>query len=348
MDGSHVLANFVAAAKFLTSVRVAKKGTESLDSLLKTPERKMQRAHLFLRRLGLSPALSRSISSFGTFTSFFTTSSNPPPPLGLRSVCFATALLLLFQAHEASIAKGGKLAVRETLPDDSAQQVEESACVRQLADVEPETLLVAVAEKMPRADRDIRPFDRAFEQGEEILRAVDRRAATNNRARGVIAGFVLIRPTHPAASRALVGVQRGIFRDVPQHVPAQRFGIGCRHNERPHVAVTLDDCLHWRLVHRAAPGDFPFAPLGVHVAGLPADIGFVGFDFARELVESVRLHSFPNPVEHKPRRLLSCADLFGKLNRGNALFRCREQINGYKPFLQGNFAFTKDCIGFYS
>jgi hypothetical protein len=88
---------------------------------------------------------------------------------------FCACLVPVFYAGSASNC-GSAFPVRDfhvnALPDDSRDRFFESALIVVLALVEPERLLVEVAERMERLDIHIGSLETAFEQAPEILQSV--------------------------------------------------------------------------------------------------------------------------------------------------------------------------------
>ena len=210
-------------------------------------ERQIVTAHVFLRRLGLGGSFT---ASFGTLMSFFIRSENFPNPRGfLSGVSLAMLCVLLLDPHEARIANSGEFAVCESLPQHATQRVQEAASVPQLAEVEPEALLVAVAFQVPRSDGDVSPLQRPLEQAEEVLGRVGVNPPANEFTGGVRDNLVAEMFFQSAGCRPLVSVDRCLFGDVPGtgvlSVPPRpviffaRF-LACMFAARPPMKVSSD------------------------------------------------------------------------------------------------------------
>ena len=119
--------------------------------------------HFFFDGFGLGGS---STASFGTCINFFMRSENFPNPRGFFSgVSLAILLLLLLpDTHESRIAYCGELPVGQAFPHNSTEEQQEPSCIVQLSTIEPKPLFFAVAEEVPRSDRDVSPLDRSLEQ----------------------------------------------------------------------------------------------------------------------------------------------------------------------------------------
>jgi hypothetical protein len=89
----------------------------------------------------------------------------------------------------------------------------------------------------------------------------------------------------------------------------------------------------------------PFALM--HIAGLTADHGFVGFDFVArptQFAAVLALLSKPDTVEHEPGSLLSHTQSFGNLTTGDAVLAVVDKPHGRKPLIETDGAVFEDGI----
>ena len=75
---------------------------------------------------------------------------------------------------------------------------------------------------------------------------------------------------------------------------------------------------------------------------LAADKGFVGFDFARQLLDTAVLHGKPDAVKHEPRGFLRHAKRAVNLAAADAVLVVRDHPNGGKPLVKPDRAVFKD------
>jgi len=110
----------------------------------------------------------------------------------------------------------------------------------------------------------------------------------------------------------------------------------------PHFATPLDHAHNDCFILRAGAGDFLPALVGVHIAGLAADEGFIRFDLARELVECASVHRMTNPVEHEPCRLLRNVDVARDFIRANAVLAVGNQEHRAEPLVEADWRVFED------
>jgi hypothetical protein len=72
----------------------------------------------------------------------------------------------------------------------------------------------------------------------------------------------------------------------------------------------------------------------VHIAGLAADVGFVGFDLAGQLVSRPHAEGKPNPVIHEPSRFLGDTKRPRNLATANAILAVGNQPRSRQPLVQ--------------
>lgn len=79
----------------------------------------------------------------------------------------------------------------------------------------------------------------------------------------------------------------------------------------------------------------------MHVLGLAAHVGGVGFAGTVELVDALNLHRGPNPVQHEPSGGLGDANVAGDFVAAHSVLAVGDQPDGQEPFVERNLARLK-------
>src|SRR5712691_13265523 len=108
-------------------------------------------------------------------------------------------------------------------------------------------------------------------------------------------------------------------------------------------AMPLQQPHHSDLAHAASSLDDPCALGLVHVASLPADVGFIDFDVPAQLPTVVVLHGEADTVQHEPSRFLSDADSLSQLVRTDAVLSRRNEPGGNQPLVDATRAVFHDA-----
>src|SRR5665213_1139572 len=197
-----------------------------------------------------------------------------------------------------------------------------------------ERLFINVAEQVERFHADIGSLQAAFQETPEVLHAVSvdlpihvSLSVINDRM-GVFVQTVI--------GQKLVSVDSRARFHMLAHVLLNSLLASVRNDGSADLAVTLknsgDDGLA-EIVKLAR-----LVPLSLmHVSGLTADHGFVGFDFltrATHLATILALLSKSDPMEHEPRRLLGNVQGPGNLATGNTVLAVVDKPHSRKPFIQ--------------
>lgn len=107
--------------------------------------------------------------------------------------------------------------------------------------------------------------------------------------------------------------------------------------EGPNFPTTLYHAHNDGLVFAASTSDALFAFRLVHIAGLPADEGFIYFDFPAQLAAALfTLLSKPDAVEQKPRGLLGYTERPRDFTTANTVLCVLKHPHGRKPFVQAD------------
>src|SRR5437016_5789154 len=101
----------------------------------------------------------------------------------------------------------------------------------------------------------------------------------------------------------------------------QGFLFAVRNNGSADLAAALQNAHHGSLVFANCTSDATPSFLGVHVAGLAANEGFVSFHFAGQHVAKPALgQGKTDPMMHDPSGLLSYTEIAGGLAGANTVF----------------------------
>lgn len=203
-----------------------------------------------------------------------------------------------------------------------------------IARVQPESKFVNVTLGVLLADVMIDAIDAALHYGPNRLYAVRVDRASGEVSRTVIDSRVFEeQPIKAGVARMLVTVDRASDFDVVEKALLNRTKVRTVQNKRLCVAATLAHSQNGSLADRTTTHVQLF--VGVLIDLLAADERLVNFDDALEFVE-VFSASLAQSVEHKPRALLSDADLFGKLHRTDTLARRHQQVHSVNPLVKRN------------
>src|SRR3954447_10976303 len=225
------------------------------------------------------------------------------------------------------------------------EAVQPGQCVQlDVAFVQPERELVNVAAQMLRAGMMIDAENAALHDREDALDAVGCHVAVHELSSAVIDRLVIEeQPGEATVSGELVSVQSRANLDALVDCPVNGFLIGVGDRLCLYLAtVAFAHPENGRLADRAAPRVQLF--LLVLVGLDPADIGFVYFDDAGQLLEfgPARL---TQPMQQKPCRLLRDPDFLRQLQAADPLPGRDEQIHRIDPFVQRNMRPLHDSAG---
>lgn len=226
----------------------------------------------------------------------------------------------------------------------------ESAKVIIFAIVETKTLLIDVTEEMERFDANIGSANRALEQAPKVFDSIGMHVATDicfhvvddvvgvflikTDIRGKLIGEKLAFRLDGFSDLTLDCRGRNVLNDLSAHLADRIASVAFQHSH--------DDSLACGATALDALRSFVL----VHVAGLPADIGFIGFDLAGELPKRAGLHCKADAMEHEPSGLLSDAKLAGDLIRANPVLIVGNHPHCCEPFIKADGAIFHDGSDF--
>lgn len=140
-----------------------------------------------------------------------------------------------------------------------------------------------------------------------------------------------------------ISEDRGVGLDVLPHMLLQ-FGLAASLDvQRADSPATLNHAEHDLFaVLPTTRLNLPGLVLGVHIAGLAANEGFIDLDIPGQLVKRAGLHCKPDSVEHEPCGLLADLQVLGDLVAADAVLAIRDQPHGAQPFVQADSGVLED------
>ncbi len=194
-------------------------------------------------------------------------------------------------------------------------------------------LFVKVAEKMKRLNRNVSPFQSAFQETPEVFESVRvdlplhvRFSVVNDLVNVVLVQSVVCSPIVRRELRPRLNI---FFDDGLHHLP-----LTVVYNFGSNFSTTFKDSNHDGLSACTVRSNLCALAL-VHEAGLTADKSLIYFDVPGQFsLETQRLHGLADSVHHEPRRFLCDSDSAVNLIRANAVLRCGQHPRCRKPFVQ--------------
>ena len=238
-----------------------------------------------------------------------------------------------------------KLLVGNPTSNDLFHDSAESLSIRQGAEVIPEGLFVQVPEQMKRLNADVGPVQTALQETPEVLHRV-RMDVSVNVLYGVVNDGVLVFVLQPFIRFQFVTEDSGPgFNALPDD--SLQFLLGTAPDVAGYYpAAALYHAEGNLFILAARPGDL-FGPLVfVHIAGLPADEGFVYFDFSTKFVEGPILHGKTDAVKHEPCRLLGDTQTAMDFITANPVFAVDDKPCGREPLFERKRGVLKDGPSF--
>lgn len=236
--------------------------------------------------------------------------------------------------------------VDEPLSDDVADHLAETLPVVSLPGVEPERLLVEVAEEMEGLDAHVGSLDRALEQAPEVLKAVGVDVA-DRVALGMVDDGVDVIGLKAVIGANLVGEELGAGLHVRldlwvQGAPLVVVNDLGADGAMPVRPVTLKQPHDGGLAARPTALDDALTAPGVHEAGASTNESLVSLNLAGHLGERPGLHGEPNPMEHEPRGFLSDVEVPTQLVGADSVLTVGDEPKGGEPLVQTDRAVFHD------
>jgi hypothetical protein len=236
----------------------------------------------------------------------------------------------------------GQVGVGQALADDALGRAEEAHAIGHLPIVEPEGLLIQVAEEMERLYADVGSLDRALEERPEVLHAVGVDLPLDVLL-GVVDDAVDVFGAEVGVGLEGVSEHLGARLDVLPHLGSHGLLPDVGDDLRldlavPVLAVAFQEPHDGHLAHATSAGDLDRALALVHEPGLAADESLVHFDLARHLVERACLDRETDAVGHEPGGLLRDAEIAGDLVGADAVLAVHDEPQGGQPLFQGDRA----------
>lgn len=224
--------------------------------------------------------------------------------------------------------------VGQPLSRNGLDGLNEPVSIFTLALVEPERLLVKIAEQMKRLNANIRAFDRTLQKTPKVLNAV-RVNISPNILNGMVNNLMDVFSVKAAIRLAVRKKFRAGLNKVPNAF-MKRLAVSIFDDSSSDFALTLKQSHHGNFTNRPAPFNhrFPFAL--VHVARFAANVCFINFDLTRKFLKRACLHRKADSVQEKPCALLSNAKRTVNLIRRDAVLRISNEPDCREPLIKAD------------
>jgi len=226
--------------------------------------------------------------------------------------------------------------VLNALADDADNAKKEPARIGVLALVEPESLLVEVAEQVKRLDTNVCPANRSLQERPEVLHPVGVDVTAN------VGNSMVDHVVNVIRSKAIVGAKRigmnlrtlyHIFAYVLLKFSATYVPDDVQDHARGFLgSVALQQSHDGSHRNGASALGLPLSL--VHVAGLAADESLVHFHIARELADRPVLNRQPDSMQHEPCGFLCHTERAAKLARTDSVLGIQDHPEGGQPLIQ--------------
>ncbi len=196
-----------------------------------------------------------------------------------------------------------------------------------------EHLFIKVAKKMKRLDRNVSPFQSAFQETPEIFESVCVNLSVHIGVR-VIDDVVNVFVAQSEVCAPFIGRKLRSRFHVFSHYGLNGMAFAVLDNFRSDMTTTFKNANHDGLSTRATFENFGAFGL-VHETGLTADKGFINFDVPGQFsLEAASLHCFANAMHHEPCGFLRDAKIAGNLVAADSVLASSEHPRCRKPFVQ--------------
>jgi hypothetical protein len=194
---------------------------------------------------------------------------------------------------------------------------------------------------MKRFDGNVSPFQSALQETPEVLKPVGVNLA-------VYVPFCMV--DYPV----VVLSEKPVVRLQSVRVERRsRFDVGFYLSMNALLFAIVEDCCldlsapfqgseDDGLVLPASPGNASFPLVEMHIAGLPADEGFVDFHFPAELAGVVVLQNQSKPLKHEPCGLLSDFQIAGDFVTAYPVFAVDKHPESGKPLVEADGGILED------
>src|SRR4051794_4712913 len=192
--------------------------------------------------------------------------------------------------------------------------------------------LIDIAVHVLRADMVESSVNATLENGKETFDAVRRHVTANELGSSMI-DRLMGKPIEAMIGRKLIGMDCRAGFNVIHDFIMDHVAV-CRLDRRgPGTPAALPHSENGGFPNGTAPSTQLL--VSVLVSFLPANVGFVDFNYAAQLFELVAA-SLAKPSENEPCGFLCDADLFRKLHRRDALACSDDEVHRVNPLMQRN------------
>jgi hypothetical protein len=249
-----------------------------------------------------------------------------------KSLAFSLSASLAFRSLSLVLFVG------ESIPCEAASgnlgaHNSETLRVRELASVVAKALLVEITEQVIGLNADIRSLKLPPHQAPEVLHRIRVNVAVCV-LYSVIHNRVAILRGKPIVRLQGVAEQSATGLDILLHMLVEFVLSTVRDSESKDLAAALHHTKGDGFILTASACDGTFPAFAMHVAGFPADEGFVNLNLTGQLRSRLVLHSFADTVKHEPSGLLGQTKVSRDLVARNAILAVGNEPHGGEPLAQ--------------
>lgn len=265
-----------------------------------------------------------------------------------RTVCMAINDFPLpwrgFASRRSTNLIADQFLVCQPTPEHSACGLDESVAIINLAFVVPKRLLIQITEQVKWLDTNVGAFDTTLEQRPEVFDSIGMHVSANVLF-SVIHKFVDVLGIEAGIGRQFIGEEFRAAGDVRLYVFLQSFLSAVRYVLDVNFSgLPIQQADNQFLTRTASTFDFYCFLILVHETRETANKSLVGFNRAStaEFLKASTLHRPANPVHHKPRGLLSYAQISCDFVATNPVLTVDDQPHSDKPFVERERTILED------
>jgi len=230
----------------------------------------------------------------------------------------------------------------EALANDLRQgHIKASTIIKALAIVETEGLLIEVAKEMKRLDADIGSFDATLQKAPIIFESVGVDVLYGI-GPGMVNDVVNVLSVQSGIGYPSVSENLRASRNVFQNFATKGLTSHIGNHRSTNLSTPFQDSKDCNLIPTASAHNFCTPLADMHVAGEPADKGFVNLDLSAQFSSVLILQGEPDAVQHEPRGFLSDAKIAGDFIGTDSVLTVRNHPHCHKPLIEANRRIFKD------
>lgn len=205
--------------------------------------------------------------------------------------------------------------------------------ISSFAGIKSKSLFVKITEQVKRFYRNVSTFDASLEQRPKVFNPVGVNVAVPVFVR-VIDYVMDIFFVKLVVRAKRIAVDRRASFDVLADFAVKHSALGSLNGHCSDFAGAFQQT-HYRNLAGVSRAKV-LASAHVHIPRLAADIGFINFDVARQLVKRSVLHGLADSMKQKPRALLSHAKGTRQFAGTDAVLRVGDQPDTSQPPIEAN------------